>query len=55
MLLMPTAAYGTGNWWDFWPEPYKKGLTYLFYTSERNGDGTDRTDGNVWMLSSNFK
>lgn len=22
----------------------------MFYTSERNSDGTERTDGNIWML-----
>jgi len=44
-----TASYGTENWWDFWPEPFKRGSTYLFYTSERNSDGTAMTDGNIWV------
>jgi hypothetical protein len=47
----PVKLTTANNWWDFWPRPYKKGgSTYLFYTSERNSDGTERTDGNIWML-----
>lgn len=50
-LRLTTASYNGNNWWDFWPQPYKKGDSlYLFYTSERSSDGTDRTDGNIWML-----
>ena len=50
-----TASYGDNNWWDFWPEPYKKGRgcegsLCMFYTSERNSDGTGRIDGNIWMF-----
>ncbi len=48
---LTTASYNGNNWWDFWPAPYKKGESiYLFFTSERNSDATDRTDGNIWML-----
>lgn len=50
-VKITTASYGINNWWDFWPRPYEKdGPIYLFYTSERNSDGTERTDGNIWML-----
>jgi len=50
-VKLTTASYNVNNWWDFWPEPYKKGNSiYLFYTSERNIDATERTDGNIWML-----
>jgi hypothetical protein len=46
----PVKLTTANNWWDFWPRPYKKdNLIYLFYTSERNSDGTARTDGNIWM------
>jgi hypothetical protein len=54
-VRVTTASYGDNNWWDFWPEPYKKGRgcegsLCMFYTSERNSDGTDRIDGNIWMF-----
>lgn len=52
-----TASYGTESWWDFWPEPYKKGRgsegsLSVFYTSERNSAGTEKTDGNIWLIIS---
>jgi len=49
-IRVTTASHGTDNWWDFWPQPVKRGATYLFYTSERNSSGTARADGNIWML-----
>jgi hypothetical protein len=46
----PVKLTTANDWWDFWPRPYKKDNSiYLFYTSERNSDGTGRTDGNIWM------
>jgi hypothetical protein len=65
-VKMTVSSYGGNSWWDFWPQPYSKEAnqerkkegdkgdskeaTYLFYTSERNSTGTDRTDGNIWMM-----
>jgi hypothetical protein len=50
-VRLTTANYDGNNWWDFWPKPCKKDDSiYLFYTSERNSDDTERTDGNIWML-----
>jgi hypothetical protein len=47
----PVRLTTADNWWDFWPQPIMKGgLIYLFYTSERNDEGTARTDANTWML-----
>jgi hypothetical protein len=53
-VRVTTASYGGENWWDFWPQPYRisrgvPGLVTLFYTSERNIDGTSRIDGNIWL------
>jgi len=48
-VRVTTASYGPNSWWDFWPEPFKRGSTYLFYTSERNSDGTAMIDGNIWV------
>ena len=48
-VQVTTASYGGNNWWDFWPEPFNRGSTYLFYTSERNSDGTAMIDGNIWV------
>jgi len=48
-VRVTTASYGSIGWWDFWPEPFKKGSTYLFYTSERSSDGTAMIDGNIWV------
>ena len=49
-LKLTTASSGADNWWDFWPQPYAKGVQYLFYTSERNATATGRADGNIWMM-----
>lgn len=54
-VRVTTASYGDNKWWDFWPEPYKKGRgcegsLCMFYTSERNSDGTEMIDGNIWMF-----
>lgn len=49
-VQLTTASYGANNWWDFWPQLYDKGVKYLIYTSERNNNGTDRTDGNIWIM-----
>jgi hypothetical protein len=50
-VKLTTSNNGANSWWDFWPQPFKsEGATYLFYTSERNSAGTDRTDGNIWMM-----
>jgi hypothetical protein len=47
----PTRLTSANDWWDFWPEPcIKGGSIYLFYTSERNSEGTARADANIWML-----
>lgn len=47
----PARLTSANDWWDFWPEPYVKGGSiYLFYTSERNSEGTARADANIWML-----
>lgn len=56
-VRLTTAMYGDSGWWDFWPEPILKGRTYtgspaLVFTSERNSDGTDRADGNIWLYVS---
>ncbi len=51
-IKLTTASHGENNWWDFWPEIYiDKGERYLFYTSERDKTGNERTDGNIWMLN----
>jgi hypothetical protein len=49
-VKMTTSSSGANSWWDFWPQPYAKGVQYLFYTSERNAAATDRIDGNIWMM-----
>jgi hypothetical protein len=49
-VKMTISSHDTNSWWDFWPQPYTKGATYLFYTSERNSTGTDRSDANIWMM-----
>ncbi|MCX6655047.1 MAG: hypothetical protein NTY03_07995 [Candidatus Bathyarchaeota archaeon] len=47
----PVRLTTANNWWDFWPQPIIKGDTiYLFYTSERNAAGTERIDGNIWLM-----
>jgi hypothetical protein len=47
----PVKLTTANNWWDYWPQPVTKdGSIYLFYTSERNMQGTARTDANIWML-----
>lgn len=53
-VSVTTAHYGTENWWDFWPQPIDvcRGALdpiFLVYTSERNNDGTSRSDGNIWL------
>jgi len=48
-VQVTTASCGGNNWWDFWPEPFKRGSAYLFYASERNSDGTSMIDGNIWI------
>ena len=53
-VRVTTASYGGIGWWDFWPEPYEKGRggegsLCMFYTSERNSDGTAMADGNIWV------
>jgi len=50
--LRVTRASSSGNyWWDFWPEAIKSDSNIaLFYSSERNPDGTSRSDGNIWLL-----
>jgi hypothetical protein len=41
----------TDYWWDFWPEVFEDtGTTFLFITSERSNDGTERIDGNIWLI-----
>lgn len=49
-VKLTIANYDTGSWWDFWPQPYYDGLTYLAYTSERNSSGTSMSDGNIWLM-----
>jgi hypothetical protein len=49
-VKLTIAKYGINSWWDFWPQPYYDGLTYLAYTSERNAAGTNMGDGNIWMM-----
>ncbi len=49
-IKITTSSLDSSSWWDFWPQPYSKGVEYLFYTSERNPEGTDRTDGNIWLM-----
>jgi len=49
-VKITTSSCGASNWWDFWPQTFNKGATYLFYTSESNSTGTDRIDGNIWMM-----
>ncbi len=57
---LTTAHCGAENWWDFWPQTaaaHGRALNsvYLVYTSERNTDGTSRSDGNIWLrLSSDL-
>jgi hypothetical protein len=56
-VRLTTAIYGTTGWWDFWPEPVLRGKSAmgspaLVFTSERNGDGTARIDGNIWLYVS---
>ena len=53
-VRVTTARYGENSWWDFWPEPIQKGRNEkgalaLLFTSERNADGTGRSDGNIWL------
>jgi len=53
-VRVTTASYDGNSWWDFWPEPYKKGREgegslCMFYTSERNSGGTAMIDGNIWV------
>jgi hypothetical protein len=51
-VKLTNACYNTNNWWDFWPQVYSyKGESCLFYTSERDKTGKERTDGNIWMLN----
>ncbi len=54
-IKITTGSFDLNNWWDFWPQPYTKGVRYLFYTSERNTEGTARIDGNIWLLHLNMK
>lgn len=49
-IKITTSSSDLNNWWDFWPQPYTKGVEYLYYTSERNAEGTARTDGNIWLM-----
>jgi hypothetical protein len=49
-VRMTTSSSGANSWWDFWPQPYAKGVQYLLYASERNATATKRIDGNIWMM-----
>jgi len=49
-VKVTTASYGAITWWDFWPQVYSDGLSYLAYTSERNDAGTNMGDANIWMM-----
>jgi hypothetical protein len=49
-VKLTTSSYEENSWWDFWPQPYSNGISYLFYTSERNAAGTERIDGNIWLM-----
>jgi len=49
-VKVTTSSSGGNNWWDYWPQPYTQLIQYLFYTSERNTTGTNRIDGNIWMM-----
>ncbi len=53
-VAITTAHYGTGSWWDFWPQPISgskniSNSVFLVYTSERSNDGTSKSDGNIWL------
>jgi len=49
-VKLTTSSNGGNSWWDFWPQPYRGGVQYLFYTSERNAAATDKIDGNIWLM-----
>jgi hypothetical protein len=49
------ASHKSESWWDFWPQPYVRGTTYLFFTSERSDNCTAKSDANIWMLEHNFE
>jgi hypothetical protein len=53
-VAITTAHFGTESWWDFWPQPISvsksiSNSVFLVYTSERSGDGTSKSDGNIWL------
>ena len=54
-VKLTTSSSGENSWWDFWPQPFADGIQYLFYTSERNASGTERIDGNIWLMWNVFE
>lgn len=49
---LTSGGYDTTYWWDMWPEPFEddNGNIQLLYSSERDGAGTNRIDGNIWLI-----
>jgi len=48
---LTSGHFGSNEWWDYWPQVLVDGdKVQIYYTTEHNSNGLEKTGGNIWMF-----